>query len=135
MSALFIDAGYLIALEASDDQSHEAAAQHWQGLLKSLPPLVTTSYVFDEVVTFFNSRGRHAKATELGNRLLQSPAVELIHVDEALFREAWQHFQQHQDKRYSLTDCVSFVVMGQRGINAALTFDRHFTQAGFGRQP
>lgn len=130
MSALFIDAGYLIALEASDDQNHEAAARHWRGLLKSLPPLATTSYVFDEVVTFFNSRSRHAKAAELGNRLLQSPALELIHVDETLFHDAWQYFQQHQDKRYSLTDCVSFVVMGRRGIKAAPTFDRHFTQAG-----
>ena len=33
-------------------------------------PLVTTSYVIDETVTFFNSRNLHAKAVEIGERLL-----------------------------------------------------------------
>lgn len=34
-------------------------------------------------------------------------------------------------KHWSLTDCISFVVMQQRGIRQALTFDRHFEQAGY----
>jgi predicted nucleic acid-binding protein len=42
---------------------------------------------------------------------------------------------KYQDKRYSLTDCISFVVMQQRGIQTALAFDQHFTQAGFQREP
>lgn len=135
MRPLFIDAGYLIALEAADDQYHDRALLHWRGLLQSLPPLVTTSYVFDEVVTFFNSRGRHAKAVEVGESLLLSPSVEFMHVDEPLFRESWQFFRKHRDKSYSLTDCVSFVLMGRRGIREALTFDRHFAQAGFDALP
>ncbi len=89
----------------------------------------------DEVVTFFNSRNRHAKAVEVGSRLLSSPTVELVHVAEALFHEGWQYFARHTDKSYSLTDCVSFMVMAQRGIRTALTFDRHFVQAGFEKLP
>jgi predicted nucleic acid-binding protein len=135
MTPLFIDAGYLIVLEAADDQNHDAALRHWRGLLQSLPPLVTTSYVFDEVVTFFNSRRRNAKAVEIGNSLLRSSAVEFVHVDEQLFYEGWQFFQRHRDKSYSLTDCVSFVLMERRGIREALTFDRHFAQAGFNKLP
>jgi predicted nucleic acid-binding protein len=30
MTSCFLDTGYLIALEASDDQHHEAALRHWQ---------------------------------------------------------------------------------------------------------
>ena len=30
-----------------------------------------------------------------------------------------------------LTDCISFVVMEERGIRDALTADEHFKQAGF----
>lgn len=135
MKPLFIDADYVIALEASDDQHHAAALRYWHGLIKALPPLINTSYVFDEVVTFFNSRNRHVKAVEVGHNLLQSPSVEIVHVDESLFYEGWEYFQKHKDKTYSLTDCISFVVMKQRGVRTSLTFDRHFEQAGYERLP
>jgi predicted nucleic acid-binding protein len=135
VTSVFVDTGYLIALEAVDDQHHNAALQHWRGLTTQLPPLVTTSYVFDEAVTFVNSRNQHGKASEIGNRLLLSPTVQLVHVDEALFFDAWQYFTQHADKSYSLTDCISFVVMERFGIRTALAFDQHFVQAGFEKLP
>jgi predicted nucleic acid-binding protein len=83
------------------------------------------------VVTFFTSRGRHAKAVEIGGRLLESPSVNLVQVDEELFRTGWEYLQQRPDKRYSLTDSVSFVLMQRLGIVEALAFDAHFRQAGF----
>ncbi len=135
MEPRFLDTGYLLALELANDINHQAALRHWQSLTQSLPPLVTTSYVFDETMTFFNSRGFHSKAVQVGSNLLRSPSVEIIHVDEALFYEGWAYFQKYQDKQYSLTDCISFVVMQQRGISAALAFDHHFTQAGFIKEP
>ena len=30
-----------------------------------------------------------------------------------------------------MTDCISFIVMGDEGITEALTTDSHFEQAGF----
>jgi uncharacterized protein len=93
--------------------------QHRQQLVTESPRLVTTYCVFDEVMTLFNSRGRHAKAVQVGNNLLRSPSVQLIHVDEGLFYEAWAYLQQHQDKDYSLTDCISFLVMRRLGISTA----------------
>jgi predicted nucleic acid-binding protein len=135
MNPVFLDTGYIIALEAADDQYHKAALKHWQSLSSSLPEIVTTSYILDEVVTFFNSRNQHAKAVELGKRLISSSSVQLIHVNESLFFEAWQYFEQFSDKSYSLTDCISFVLMEQLKIRTALTFDNHFVQAGFERLP
>jgi predicted nucleic acid-binding protein len=35
------------------------------------------------------------------------------------------------DKDWSLTDCISFVVMNAESISEALTGDEHFEQAGF----
>jgi predicted nucleic acid-binding protein len=135
MKSAFIDTGYLIALELAGDQNHRAALKHWRAVIKSLPLLVTTSYVFDEVVTFFNSRGHHAKAVEIGSGLLSSRSVELVHVDEQLFHSGWQYFQKYQDKEYSLTDCISFVVMKRLDLSLAFTFDKHFAQAGFKKHP
>ena len=48
---------------------------------------------------------------------------------------AFYYLQQRSDKRYSLTDCVSFVVMEKMNILQALAFDAHFEQAGFIRLP
>jgi predicted nucleic acid-binding protein len=135
MKSIFLDTGYLLALELSNDQNHRAALKHWRSLKNSLPPLVTTSYVFDEVVTYFNSRGYHAKASEVGSRLLDSVSVQFVHVDEDLFMEGWHYFQKHKDKEYSLTDCISFLVMKRFGIETAFAFDRHFVQAGFKKVP
>jgi len=58
---------------------------------------VTTSYVFDEVLTFFNIRGHHAKAVSIGETLLASKLVTLVHVDEAMFAEAWRDFTDYAD--------------------------------------
>ena len=40
-------------------------------------------------------------------------------------------FHARLDKEWSLTDCISFVVMQREGITDALTGDHHFEQAGF----
>jgi len=135
MSPVFIDTSYFLALELRDDQNHESAATHWQRVLQSRPDIVTTSYIFDEIVMFFNRRGHHQKASQVGNALLHSPSVRLLHVDSALFEAAWAYFERHLDKSYSFTDCVSFVVLTNLGISTALAFDRHFLQAGFRTEP
>lgn len=135
MTPFFLDTSYIIALEAVDDQYHESVLKHWKKLIPRIPPLITTSYVFNEVVTFFNNRDLHSKAVEIGNRILTSPSIKLIHVDEALFYEAWKFLKKHSDKSYSFTDCLSFVLMKRLKIQTALTFDKHFVQAGFKKLP
>jgi uncharacterized protein len=135
MKSFFVDSGFWIALENADDQNHSKALLHWQQSTADMPLLITISYVFDEVVTFFNNRHNHAKAVELGHTLLTSSFIELVYVDETLFKEAWGYFQKHEDKRYSLTDCVSFVIMSKQNLDTALTFDKHFRQAGYQTLP
>jgi uncharacterized protein len=131
---LFLDTGFLIALNAADDQYHKRAVDYWR-LIGRTSLLLTTTYIVDEVVTFFNSRGRHEKAVAIGNLLITSGWVELLHVDEDLFRAGWEYLKKHADKQYSLTDCISFVVMNRMSLQEALTFDAHFEQAGFRRVP
>lgn len=135
MTALFLDANYVIGLEVADDQHHAEARQHWTKYLESPQPLITTSYVLDEVVTFLNNKHLHSKAVSVGSDLLTASTIQMVHVEESLFYEGWEYFEQHSDKTYSLTDCISFVLMTRLGIVEALTFERHFEQAGFVKLP
>lgn len=135
MRAVFLDASYVIALEWTDDQSHSAAVNHWPAVERSGKRLVTTSFIVDEVVTFFAARGLHGKAVEAGEWLMSSPSIDVISVDEDLLRDGFEYLKRRVDKRYSLTDCISFVVMDSLEIGEALAFDAHFERAGFTRLP
>lgn len=129
--SIFLDTGFLIALESSNDQNHKKSKLLWAEVSNDLPLLITTDFIFDEVVTFFNSKGFHKKALELGTFLLDSNYVDIIRIDREIFSESWNYFQKNNDKLYSFTDCTSFIVMNKLKLKTALSFDRHFIQAGF----
>ena len=57
--------------------------------------------------------------------------LTIIPDSDALYRRGLELYGQRGDKHWSLTDCISFVVMEQEGLREALTGDRHFAQAGF----
>ena len=135
MESVFLDTGYLIAQAMDDDQHYEAAVNHWQSVSQERIDLVTTSLVLTEAVTFINSRGQHSKAVSVGNMLLNSPSVHMVFVENPLLMEGWEYFKRHSDKRYSLVDCVSFVVMEKYDIYTAYAFDSDFIQAGFIIEP
>ena len=69
MKPIFLDTGYIIALEAVDDQYHDIALRHWHSLTKSLPSLITTSYILDEAVAFSAVETDMPKPLEIGNYL------------------------------------------------------------------
>jgi len=47
------------------------------------------------------------------------------------FEQALELFRNRPDKQWGLVDCVSFIVMQERGLTEALTTDEHYEQAGF----
>ncbi len=50
-SIYFLDTSYILALEIKNEYAHQKVLQNWANLIKSKPFLITTTYVFDEVVT------------------------------------------------------------------------------------
>jgi len=48
-----------------------------------------------------------------------------------MFSRAFELYSERPDKDWSLTDCVSFVLMKEQALDRALTADIHFVQAGF----
>jgi predicted nucleic acid-binding protein len=57
--------------------------------------------------------------------------VELVPLGDELLTGGVELYRDRPDKYWSLTDCISFVVMTELGVTDALTGDRHFKQAGF----
>jgi hypothetical protein len=57
--------------------------------------------------------------------------IHVVPASRARLENALRLYHQHDDKLWSLTDCLSFVVMREHRITEALTGDHHFMQAGF----
>jgi predicted nucleic acid-binding protein len=68
---------------------------------------------------------------DLYRHIQLSPAIRVVPASRALLEEAINLYASRLDKDWPLTDCISFVVMGDEGITQALTGDHHFEQAGF----
>jgi len=95
--------------------------------------VITTNYVLGELVALLGSRTALPRSEVLAfvRTVRESLHVELIHVAPPLDAARWEFLEQRQDKSWSLTDAVSFLVMQERGMSEALTTDHHFEQAGF----
>ena len=91
--------------------------------------LVTSEYVFDELVTLVRRRADHPSAVKAGEALRECSRV--VEVGRSDVRAAWKLFVGQSDKGYSFTDCTSFAMMKRMGIDTSVTTDAHFTQAGF----
>lgn len=125
---LFIDTSAFIALEEARDQNHAAALAFAREIETGVfDELVSSSYVFDELVSWFSSEP--AKKVELGENLRAGP-VRLEFVTEDIEADAWKLLRSHADHPYSLTDCTSFVLMDLLGIKEVFTFDRDFAGPG-----
>ncbi|MFN8487524.1 MAG: PIN domain-containing protein [Caldilineaceae bacterium] len=115
---------------------HAAELQHPQAVssFDSAEIKVTTNYVLAEFVALADTRRLSRQlALEFVVALPDSTEVTVIYVHDMLHRAAVHLLQQRLDKRWSLCDAVSMVVMNQYGIYEVLTTDHHFEQAGFRR--
>jgi uncharacterized protein len=55
----------------------------------------------------------------------------IVPPNQELFDEGIHLFAERPDKEWSLTDCISFIIMREYDLTDALTADHHFEQAGF----
>jgi len=127
MKTWFADTFYFLVILNPTDAAHHRALDVTRGLRVRI---FTTTWVLTEVADAMAPKNRQRFSALL--RLLQSnPASQLIPASQGLFDRGVELYENRPDKGWSLTDCISFVVMQDRGITDALTGDHHFEQAGF----
>lgn len=125
---MLLDTSGLLCLQYKHEPRHQQAVAAY----RRANVWVTHSYIIDEYIALVTAR-RYSRvdAIDFIDSLLNTPKIEVIWVNEPLTRSAIELLKNRLDKTYSLCDAVSFVVMQQRGINQALTTDKHFSQEGF----
>ena len=128
---VFLDTSYAIALVLRRDDHHERAARLAHELLRSTARITTTSAILLELGNALARNSFRPLAIRLIDQIQNDPAFTVATVDEPRLRTGYDLFVRHSDKSWTLVDCISFVVMQERGISEALTADRHFVQAGF----
>ncbi len=119
------------ALFAWGDPTGSAGKKIEAFLLERQPSAVTTNLVFAEVISLATKRVGKFKGLTLGEKILSSHFIQLIHIDEPLQKEAWQLYKKYKDKDFDLIDASSFVICKKRGIKEIFTLDHHFSQMGF----
>jgi predicted nucleic acid-binding protein len=124
---IFVDTSAWFARYTPRDFYHLAASQFLQ---ENREPLITTDYVVDETLTLFKARDNYRRALVVGSRLLAGNLARLVWIEPSDVLAAWEVYRQFQDKAWSFTDCVSYVVIQRLEIKRALAFDKHFQQFG-----
>jgi predicted nucleic acid-binding protein len=128
MTTTFIDAFFYLALLNEDDCAHERAVA---ASLSRRGRFVTTAWVLTEVADALCVPPFRRAFTSLLTALQADALTEIVPADDELFVRGADLYARRPDKSWSLTDCISFVVMTNRGLTEALTGDHHFEQAGF----
>lgn len=128
MKPVFADTSFYVALFGPGDVHHATAV----GLSRELRRVVVvTEFVLLELANALARASSRKLFVDLLPQLRTNPNVIVVAVSPELFARGYSLYADRADKDWSLTDCISFVVMEQEGITDALTADRHFEQAGF----
>jgi predicted nucleic acid-binding protein len=128
MKEVFADTFYYLAVLHADDAAHERAMEASAGLTC---PAVTTAWVLSELADGLAAPAKRGSFARLLASLRADPKSIILPASQDLFERGVDLYLKRPDKAWTLTDCISFEVMNQRGIRDALTGDHHFEQAGF----
>ncbi len=128
MKPVFVDSFYFVACLNRHDQHHEKAMTSAR---QPMGPMITTRWVLMEVADALAASTCRKQMAAFISALEADANVRLVEAQLNLFQRGLELYDQRPDKAWTLTDCISFVVMADEGLTDALTGDHHFEQAGF----
>jgi len=128
---VFVDTSAWLALINEADTDHAAAKTIRDKLLHNKKRFLVTDYIIVEIANSLCKTRWRSHAVQLINSIRETDSFEVVEIDKEVLDDAWDMYSARADKEWSLTYCVSFVVMKKHGIRDAFTNDHHFEQAGF----
>jgi predicted nucleic acid-binding protein len=127
MKSYFADTSLFVAFLNPRDEYHEPAAEY---IRDESNYLTTTSWVLVELGNFVSKSRTRRRYVPFVRDLGEDPLVEVVPPTADYLELALDLYHRRPDKQWSMTDCISFLVMRERGLSEALTTDHHFVQAG-----
>jgi predicted nucleic acid-binding protein len=125
-----LDTSAYYALTDQTEHTHETARAIQGFLVAYRFRLFTTNLILAETHALLLSRLGYHVALRVLTEIDQSRTT-LIRPSSADERAARVLLAKYDEKDFSLTDAIRFVVMDRLRIAQAFTFDRNFTQYGF----
>ena len=125
---VFLDTFGLIAWINTKDAAHprvKSCLDSYSG------KIVTTEWVLLEFADAFSVSTAKPFALEAIKRIHRLPMFQVVGFEPTICRAGFELYESRLDKDWSLTDCISFVVMQREDLTHAITADHHFEQAGF----
>ncbi len=126
---VFADTYFYLALLNPHDVVHSTARQWSSG--SSIRQVVTTDWVLLELADAMHMPYERTVAASFIADLRVAVNTRIVPASEELLERGFALYASRPDKAWSLTDCLSFVVMADERLTQALTGDHHFTQAGY----
>src|SRR5262245_52228040 len=99
-------------------------------IIQTRSTILTTEAVLLEWLNALSDVSTRQIAAESYLRIRADARIEVAPFQAEFLGSAVELYRVRPDKNWSLTDCLSFVVMGRRGLTEALTTDHDFEQAG-----
>jgi len=127
-TAVFADTFYFLALLNTDEAAHGRAVAASSVADRKF---VTTEFVLLELADALSRPQDRPEFLAVWEAVRKDGDFRVVPVNSALLHRGLAFYSARMDKEWSLTDCISFVVMADEGLREALTGDRHFEQAGF----
>lgn len=127
----FVDSAAFIALMDERDFLHPIAMRTLRSLRRVKTRLVTTEWILIEVANSFSNVTERARTIATINDYRDDPELTILKLASSQLESGWDLYSRRTDKDWSWTDCISFVIMEQQGLETAFTSDHHFIQAGF----
>jgi uncharacterized protein len=125
MPVYFADTSFWVALVDRRDSFHGRAIQ-WSANISG--SIITTEAVLLETANTFCKPHWRSQVIALIDHIRQRQDIEIL---KPAWEGGWKMFANRPDKSWSLTDCISFQLMQEKGLTNALAADSHFQQAGF----
>jgi predicted nucleic acid-binding protein len=129
---LLLDTGAILALVWKKDRNHQAARR----FVRDNPRTrwVVSDLLIAEVATRVRARENAGQAVRVASNIVERMA-DVVYCDRDLLRSALGTMERFSDKRLSVADCLSFVLIERLALDGAFTFDRDVQDCGFASHP